>query len=55
MHYLGFVLASYLASAAILGGLVLWVVLDGRAQSRALAELDRAGTRRAEAAGRDVI
>lgn len=51
MDYLGFILASYLATALVLGGLALWVILDGRAQMQALSELDRSGIRRADAAG----
>lgn len=46
MTYAGFVLAAYLISASVLAGLIVWVVLDGRAQARALDELDRAGIRR---------
>jgi heme exporter protein D len=47
MTYLEFVLAAYLVSAMVLVGLIGWVVLDGRAQAKALDELDRAGFRRA--------
>ncbi len=46
MDYFGFILAAYLVSAGVLAGLIAWVIADGRAQDRALAELDRGGIRR---------
>ena len=42
----GFILASYVAVAVVLGGLMLAVILDHRAQKRALAELERRGAGR---------
>ncbi|HEY5794818.1 MAG TPA: heme exporter protein CcmD, partial [Bosea sp. (in: a-proteobacteria)] len=39
----GFILASYAAVAVVLGGLMLAVTLDHRAQKRALAELEQRG------------
>jgi heme exporter protein D len=39
----GFILASYGAAAAVLCGLVLAIILDHRAQKRALAELEERG------------
>jgi heme exporter protein D len=49
MTYFGYVLASYLVSAGVIGALIVWVMLDGRAQARALEDLDRAGIRRGDA------
>ena len=45
----GFILAAYLLAAAVLAGLVVWIVLDGRAQRRRLAELEAQGIRRRSA------
>jgi heme exporter protein D len=45
--HFGFIVAAYSVTAAVLLGLVVWVVTDGRAQKAALAELDRRGIRRA--------
>ena len=42
----GFILASYAAVAVVLGGLMLAVILDHRAQKRALAELEQRGAGR---------
>lgn len=42
----GFILASYAAVAVVLGGLALAVVLDHRAQKRALADLEQRGAGR---------
>ncbi len=42
----GFILASYAAVAMILGGLTAGILLDRRAQRRALAELERRGAGR---------
>lgn len=44
----GFILASYAAVAVVLGGLVASVLLDHRAQKRALAELEQRGAGRRE-------
>ncbi len=47
----GFILAAYAAAAVVVGALIAWVVLDFRAQTRALAELEARGvTRRSERA-----
>jgi len=46
----GFILAAYLATAAILGGLAIAILMDRRAQRRALAALEERGAgRRAQA------
>ena len=47
--HFGFILASYLVTAAVLIGLVLWIAFDGRAQRRRLAELESRGVRRRSA------
>ncbi|MDP3255391.1 MAG: heme exporter protein CcmD [Bosea sp. (in: a-proteobacteria)] len=45
----GFILASYAAVAIVLGGLLASILLDYRAQKRALAKLEQRGAgRRAE-------
>jgi heme exporter protein D len=46
----GFIIASYAIAAAVLASLVLWVVLDYRAQTRRIAELEARGVRRRSAA-----
>jgi heme exporter protein D len=48
----GFIAAAYLVTAIVLIGLGLWVVLDGRAQRRRLAELEARGVRRRSAGSR---
>ncbi len=42
----GFILASYVAVAVVLGGLMLAVILDHRTQKRALADLEQRGAGR---------
>ena len=42
----GFILAAYGLSAAIVIALIGWVLLDGRAQRRRLADLEARGIRR---------
>ncbi len=41
-----FILAAYAITALVIGGLVLRAVLDHRAQSRALADLESRGAGR---------
>jgi heme exporter protein D len=41
-----FILAAYAVTAAVVVGLIVWVMLDHRAQTRALADLDARGVRR---------
>jgi heme exporter protein D len=50
--HFGFILASYLVTAAVILGLVLWIALDGWTQRRRLAELESRGVRRRSAGGR---
>jgi heme exporter protein D len=42
-NHLDFIVAAYGATIAVVGALVAWVVLDYRAQLRALADLERRG------------
>ena len=47
--HLGFIAAAYAAAAAVVLALIAWVVIDYRAQRRALADLERRGfSRRSE-------
>jgi heme exporter protein D len=45
----GFIVAAYLVTALVLAGLVGWIVMDGRALRRRLAELEARGIRRRSA------
>lgn len=47
----GFILASYAAVAAVIGGLIAWLVYDGARQARALAELEARGVKRRSQGG----
>ena len=47
--YTGFILAAYGFSALAIVGLIIWIALDARAQTRALADLERRGIRRRSA------
>ncbi|OLP56092.1 heme exporter protein CcmD [Rhizobium rhizosphaerae] len=44
--HIGFVLASYGAALVVVFGLILWVVLDGRARRADIRALEAAGIRR---------
>jgi heme exporter protein D len=44
--HVGFIVAAYLATALVLGLLIGWIVVDGRAQRRRLAELEARGVKR---------
>ncbi len=44
--HIGFIIASYAAAAAVVAGLVAWVMLDFRAQRRNLDDLERRGVTR---------
>ena len=46
MTHLGYIVAAYLASLLVLGGLVVAVLADLGAQKRKLARLEASGTRR---------
>jgi heme exporter protein D len=45
----GFILAAYLLTLVVLIGMVLWIILDGRAQRRRIADLEARGVRRRSA------
>lgn len=45
----GFILVAYLLAGVVVLGLIAWIVLDGRAQRRRLAELEARGVRRRSA------
>lgn len=45
----GFILAAYGASILVLAGLIGWIRIDARNQSRLLAELEAQGIRRRSA------
>lgn len=47
-----FIIASYATTVLVIGGLIARLVLDHRAQKRALAELESRGVGRARRAGR---
>jgi heme exporter protein D len=51
MTHAGFIVAAYLASAAVLAALLSWIVADGRTQRRRLADLEARGIRRRPAEG----
>ena len=44
-----FIWLSYLAVALAIGGLIAWLVLDGRRHARRLTELEARGVRRRSA------
>jgi heme exporter protein D len=46
MTHLGYILGAYLASATVLIGMIVWVMLDLAAQKRKLRRLEDAGLRR---------
>jgi heme exporter protein D len=48
----GFIVAAYGAAVLILAALVAWIVLDHRAQKRALGELEMRGVTRRSDRGR---
>ena len=48
-NYAGFILASYGICTAVITFLVLWVILDGRTQAKAISELEARGVHRRSA------
>jgi heme exporter protein D len=42
----GFIVAAYAVAVAIVAGLIAWIVIDHRAQTRILEDLERAGDTR---------
>jgi heme exporter protein D len=51
-NHMGFIVASYAAAVVVVGGLILWVVLDYYAQRRKLIALDKKGVTRRSAQAR---
>lgn len=49
MSHLAYVVAAYAASVLGIAGLVLWILVDQKAQKRALEELEARGVRRRSA------
>ena len=49
----GFIVAAYLLAAIVLVGMIAWIVIDGRAQRRRIADLEARGVRRRSAARKD--
>lgn len=47
--HIGFVLASYGAALGVVLGLILWVVVDGRARQAEIRALEASGIRRRSA------
>lgn len=45
-NHAGFILAAYGLAAAVVAGLAVWIVVDGRARRRELADLEARGVRR---------
>ena len=52
MSYFGYILAAYLATGAVLAGLIAWVVLDLRTQREKLQRLEADGAGRRSDVGR---
>lgn len=52
-EHAGFILGAYGGTVLVLGGLVAWIVLDGRSVRRALDEMDARGVRRRSASRED--
>jgi heme exporter protein D len=46
MDHPWFVAAAYGISAIVIAGLILWILLDGRARQRDIAALEASGVRR---------
>jgi heme exporter protein D len=44
-----FIVAAYTAFAVIVGGLIGWLILDGRRQAKLLADFEAKGVRRRSA------
>lgn len=50
----GFILAAYAIALAVVAGLIAWIVVDHRAQTRILEDLERAGVTRRSAAREEI-
>jgi heme exporter protein D len=51
MDHPWFVASAYGVSAIVIAGLILWILLDGRARRRDIAALEASGVRRRSARG----
>ena len=51
----GFIVAAYAVALAVVGGLIAWIVIDHRAQTRILEDLESVGMTRRSAAAREEI
>ena len=51
MTHLGYVVAAYMATAIVLGGMIGWVLLDLTAQRRKLERIEADGGRRPKVLG----
>ena len=47
--FAGYIWASYAVATLVIGGLIGWLVHDGRRQARALADLEARGIKRRSA------
>jgi heme exporter protein D len=52
INHLPFIVGSYAAAFVVIAGLVAWVMIDFRAQRRALADLEMRGIARRSAPAR---
>jgi heme exporter protein D len=52
VDHLGFIVAAYAVTVVVVAALIAWVMLDYRAQQRALADLDKRGVSRRSAPAR---
>jgi heme exporter protein D len=55
INHLPFIVGSYAAAFVVVAGLIAWVMLDFRAQRRALADLEMRGLTRRSASPRPQI
>jgi heme exporter protein D len=55
INHLPFIVGSYAAACVVVAGLIAWVMLDFRAQRRALADLETRGLTRRSASPRPQI
>jgi heme exporter protein D len=52
MDHPWFVATAYGISAVVIAGLIVWILLDGRARQRDIAALEASGVRRRSAQGK---
>jgi heme exporter protein D len=52
INHLPFIVGAYFAAALVVAALIVWVLLDYRAQRRAIAALEAKGLRRRSEAAR---